>query len=617
MRDLKNRLLTLFTLSSAVQAVAVLVLLTQGMSGTGFYLLCLSLTVTIAGGIYLVRVYSQVTSDSVKRLKAIINGTRAETVSGSFSPEMDRELTSLESVLRNHTGKMEKFTTSGGEIIEEVDGEDYFACQFKQVIMTINMIVEQKDSMLELSTQSISDLKNMVKVLSSTSANLSNVSFNMAGSARSMKERTGSISDSIGVVSSNLDTVASGAEESSIVISNIVKSTREIAKNIDHISMTIQDLSSSFGEISSKTEEAGKISEMARNRGDEINEKMVTLSEASDRIGKVITVIKEIADQTNMLALNATIEAAGAGDAGKGFAVVANEVKELARQSSEAADDIREIIENIQSNTSVVADAAKEVNSIIKEVSSINHVIAEAVNEQRSAAANISSTISDHTNITKDVSANVEEMSSGATDIARSTADAADRVRKITENIRDIDTDSTNTAKGVEENNNAVKKLIDIAQSIQTLVDKSGTGTDRESDIPDLFPWSDKYSVGVASIDKQHQKLVGMINELNAAMVTEQDFQVLDDIVTRMLEYTIYHFSSEEEKMTSAEYPEIESHKAKHVELIEDVQGYYNKLKNGDIDTPAVLSFLKDWLNHHILKVDMAYSSHMNNKGIV
>ncbi len=135
---------------------------------------------------------------------------------------------------------------------------------------------------------------------------------------------------------------------------------------------------------------------------------MKKLGESSQEIGNVIKVITSIAQQTNLLALNATIEAARAGEAGKGFAVVANEVKELAKQTARATEDIGRKIESIQGDTKGAVKAIEEISAIINQINDISNSIASAVEEQ--------------TVTTNEISRSVAEASSGVGDIARTSA---------------------------------------------------------------------------------------------------------------------------------------------------------------------------------------------------
>ncbi|MDP3892392.1 methyl-accepting chemotaxis protein, partial [Nocardioides sp.] len=155
----------------------------------------------------------------------------------------------------------------------------------------------------------------------------------------------------------------------------------------------------------------------------------------SAEIGQVIKVITSIAQQTNLLALNATIEAARAGDAGKGFAVVANEVKELAKETARATEDIGQKIEAIQSDTQGAVSAIAEISEVIGRINDIQTTIASAVEEQ--------------TATTNEIARSVTEAAAGANGIAEDVtrvASAADDTRQGAQNTLQSATDLTGMA---------------------------------------------------------------------------------------------------------------------------------------------------------------------------
>ena len=252
--------------------------------------------------------------------------------------------------------------------------------------------------------------------LSSSSEELSATSQQMAGNAEETSTQAGVVSAASEQVSKNIQTAAAGAEE----------------------------MTASIGEIAKNSNEAATIAKEAVSVAGSANETIKTLGEASVEIGKVIKVITSIAQQTNLLALNATIEAARAGEAGKGFAVVANEVKELAKQTAQATEDISQRIEAIQAGSEGAVEAIGKVSTIIGTINDISSTIAAAVEEQ--------------TVTTNEITRNVSEASRGSGEIA--------------ENITGVATAAQNTTTGANDTLGAAKGLSEMASKLQQLVDQ-------------------------------------------------------------------------------------------------------------------------------------------------
>ncbi len=133
-----------------------------------------------------------------------------------------------------------------------------------------------------------------------------------------------------------------------------------------------------------------------------------------------------------------------------------------------------------------------------------------------------------------------------------------------------------------------------------------------------LVTWSDKLSVGVASIDEQHKKLVSLLNQLHDAMIAGKGKDMLGGILKQLIEYTMVHFRYEEELFVRTGYPEGEAHKHHHAELVrkvQDIQRQYDTTGAKALTIP-VMNFLKDWLASHILGADKAYGPYLTAKGI-
>jgi methyl-accepting chemotaxis protein len=172
------------------------------------------------------------------------------------------------------------------------------------------------------------------------------------------------------------------------------------------------------------------------------NETMKKLGESSAEIGNVIKVITSIAEQTNLLALNATIEAARAGEAGKGFAVVANEVKELAKQTAKATEEISLKISASQGVTMGAVAAIEEIGAVIHQINDISNSIASAVEEQA-------------------VTTN---------EISRSVTEAAQGIHDITKNIGGVANSARNTTQGANDTKSASLALAEMAAHLHAAV---------------------------------------------------------------------------------------------------------------------------------------------------
>jgi methyl-accepting chemotaxis protein len=253
-------------------------------------------------------------------------------------------------------------------------------------------------------------------------------------------------------------TVSAAAEQMSANMNNVSASTENVSGSVRSVSVAVEQMTASIGEIAKSAERAASVAENAANLTQTSNDKVATLGESADAIGKVIEVIQDIAEQTNLLALNATIEAARAGEAGKGFAVVATEVKELAKQTAAATDDIRKRIEAIQSSTAEAINAIGAIKEVINNVNQVSRSIASAVEEQRVT--------------TSEISKRVTETSNSAQTITVSVAESAAATREITTNMVKVDTATKHTASSASLVRESGASLLGLAKDLQELVKK-------------------------------------------------------------------------------------------------------------------------------------------------
>ncbi len=204
-------------------------------------------------------------------------------------------------------------------------------------------------------------------------------------------------------------TAKSGADQAR----SVAHEAQNAAKNVQTIAAATQELSAMEQEITRQIDRASSVTTQAVEQADGTRDTIKNLTEAVGKIGEVIDLITDIAEQTNLLALNATIEAARAGEAGKGFAVVASEVKSLANQTSSATNDIRHHIEKIQGATEDSAKALHSIAGTISEISDISGTINSSVEEQSKATREIAESVEQAANGTSEVSTNIAALSKG------------------------------------------------------------------------------------------------------------------------------------------------------------------------------------------------------------
>lgn len=255
----------------------------------------------------------------------------------------------------------------------------------------------------------IKDISGGVDTLSSSSTELSAISEQMSQASQSTSQKCNTVATASEEMSSNMSTVAAAMEQS--------------ATNTQVVASSAEEMSSTISEIANNSERARSISDEAAVKSADTSSKVTELGHAAQAIDKVVETITEISEQVNLLALNATIEAARAGEAGKGFAVVANEIKELAKQTADATQDIKSKIGDIQSTTSVTIDQIAEITKVIQEVNDVVSGIATAVEEQSTATAEIASNVSQSSQGIQEVNSNVNESSVVAADISRDIAE--------------------------------------------------------------------------------------------------------------------------------------------------------------------------------------------------
>jgi methyl-accepting chemotaxis protein len=275
-------------------------------------------------------------------------------------------------------------------------------------------------------------------------------------SLKSIAQNAQALSSSSQQLAATSQQMSSNAEETSAQANTVATATQQVTTNLNSVATGAEEMTSTVQSISSNAGEAAKVAAEAVKTANSANTTVAKLGESSAEIGQVIKVITSIAQQTNLLALNATIEAARAGEAGKGFAVVANEVKELAKQTAKATEDISQKITAIQDDTKRAVESIGSITGIINQINDISGTIATAVEEQSAT--------------TNEMSRNVQEAAKGS--------------GEISQNIQGVATAAESTTHGAQDTLKAAQQLTEMAAQLRSLVEQFKLSDEAEKASP-------------------------------------------------------------------------------------------------------------------------------------
>lgn len=298
-----------------------------------------------------------------------------------------------------------------------------------------NQFVEKLHSIITLVTSNINTVATSASGLSVTATQLA------SGAAQTTTQSA---------------QVAAAAEQTSTSMNGMVAATEEMSSNVKTVSAAIEEFTASVSEVAKSAERAAKVAADAAQLVGASNTQIQDLGTAAEEIGKVIEVIQDIAEQTNLLALNATIEAARAGESGRGFAVVATEVKELAKQTATATEDIRQRIEAIQNSTSLAVNSMGGISEVIRQVNELSRIIATAVEEQSIT--------------TREIAQSIGHSSTAAQTVAQGVAESASTSQEIARIIIDVDRAAKQAAEGAAHTEASGRELTTVAEELQSLV---------------------------------------------------------------------------------------------------------------------------------------------------
>jgi PAS domain S-box-containing protein len=237
--------------------------------------------------------------------------------------------------------------------------------------------------------------------------------------------------------------LADGAGKASAQVRQVSQAMGSVQQDVSAVAEATDHLTASVRDIARSAAESAAHANRARSLTAEASQVVESLADSSRSIRNITRLIHNIAQQTNLLALNATIEAARAGEAGRGFAVVANEVKELARGTARATEQISQQLETVQKYTEQTVTFVGDIDDVTTQIDDLSKVIATAVDEQSGSTEQIA-------HLAAKVAGSVANVNERLDAVRQTSVEAADAAARMQGNSRELQSYARALEKGAK-----------------------------------------------------------------------------------------------------------------------------------------------------------------------
>ncbi len=325
--------------------------------------------------------------------------------------------------------------------------------EYAEALGTGDFTVDAPPSSEDELGQTVAAIHEMAENIKHLAGDIKENSEMVSGSSEELIQMARELISNSGNLNEKVTSLASASEQLNVNMKDSSDRVGHSSENLSELNRTINELQSTVQGIASNTAKAKQLTDDSVDKVETASTSISALSTAAREINMVIDMIVEIAEQTKLLALNATIEAARAGEAGKGFAVVANEVKELAKQTNSATENIQKRITAMQDTTKQTVLDIESISSSIREVSTIVHSISHEVDHQNQATNGFASKVTETHQAMQDISVGVSEI--------------ADVTRAIVEDISTVHQESAQVDNTGHQLSVKADQLVNVSEKLK------------------------------------------------------------------------------------------------------------------------------------------------------